>query len=157
MHKRKVIIKFRWRASRERMIVEMSDGCRDWAWLSKMVRERPIVNSFSWATECPGSWSIAFLNFFYESRLPSTVCLWRIPYISHQPSGISTIICSRDARHLNLIMTLCPCIKQIVCEYFYMCKFVMMKARRGQNVDDWQLILLNTGGHHHQAITVGSS
>ena len=66
IHKCKFIIKFRWRASRERMIIEMPDGCWDWAWLSKMVTERPIVNSFPWVTESPGS------------RLPSTVCLWRI-------------------------------------------------------------------------------
>ena len=38
--KSKVIIKFRWRPSRERMIVEMPDGCQDWAWLSKVVNCR---------------------------------------------------------------------------------------------------------------------
>ena len=50
----KVIIRSRWHASREQMIVEMPSGCQDWAWLSEMVRERLIVNSFHWATECPG-------------------------------------------------------------------------------------------------------
>ena len=69
----KMIIKFRWRPSRKQIIVEVRDGYQDWAWFSKMVRERPIINSFPWPKNSPGSWSICFLVSFFESHLPSTV------------------------------------------------------------------------------------
>ena len=41
----------------------MPAGCRDWVWLSKLVRELPIVNSFPWGTERPGSDPSAFSIF----------------------------------------------------------------------------------------------
>ena len=48
MQKSQVIIVVRWHASCKRMIFDMLDGCQDWAWFHKMVREHPIVNL------CPG-------------------------------------------------------------------------------------------------------
>ena len=60
-----ILITFRWRASLERMIVEMLGCWWDWAWFSKMVRVHPIVGSYTWATRHPGSWSICFLCSFF--------------------------------------------------------------------------------------------
>ena len=69
--KGEVVIKFEWRASHDKMIVEMSGCYRDPARFSKMVREHPFLNSFPWDTKCPGFWSICFLNFFF--RITSSV------------------------------------------------------------------------------------
>ena len=55
---------------------------------------------------------------------------------SRQPSGISTIILSRDARHLDLIITLLLGIDVNCMGVFYMYVFILMKACRGRNIDD---------------------
>ena len=64
---------------------------RDWVWLGMMVRDRSIIDSFPLAAECPGSWSMCFLNFFYERCFPSTVYLCHVPRGRFGVTGTSKV------------------------------------------------------------------
>ena len=73
-----------------------------------------------------------------ESMIGRSLTIFLSHAQSQPPSGISTIIQSRNVCHLGLIITLLLCIKLYVSILLvHVCSvFVLMKACIGRNVDD---------------------